>query len=134
MKKICALIVFITAAKSFATTQEILCQKIPSQSNGAFTITFGNSNFDPSSNYYAIQYSFWSYSYSSAQLTCSENAINLSRKEKFKCIGYESTNGKIEISLDLDRGEGTAQVHNIGSNFYAHETEDMILPCRVRSN
>lgn len=134
MKNIFATIILLGSIESIAMTKEILCQTVPGKTNGVFGFTLKNSSFDPNSNLYSIQNPSWTFSYSTARLVCSEDAIDLSGKEVFSCIGYNSAGGKIEISVDLDRGEGSATVHNIGSNIYTHQTEGMTLPCRISKN
>ena len=118
---------------SFAETREILCQENPGRSMGAFTLHLDNSHFQPESGLFAITRANWGFAYSgTGPMNCSEGSVDINGSENFKCIGYANGQWLVEISVKLNKGSGTATVHNVDDNIYANRTEGMTLPCRIK--
>lgn len=126
------MLVFVFSTQAFAAQKKIVCQDIPGQSMGAFALTLDNTHIQPNSGYFTIINASWSFAYSSAnRMNCSDSMISINGQESFKCAGYVNGQGLIEVKINLDGGEGSAQIHNIEDNFYDDMTEGMILPCHL---
>lgn len=132
MKILILTFALLLSAHSFAETKTILCQKIPGNSQGAFSLVVDNTHMQPSSGYFHILRANWGYAYSgTGPMSCTDHIINMNGREQFKCIGYANAQWRMEITVTLDNGTGTAKVSNIDNNIYANRTEGMVLPCRI---
>ena len=133
MKSLILTLCLLFSTLSFAETREILCQENPGRSMGAFSLRLDNSHFNPSSGLFAIGRANWGFAYSgSGPMSCSEGSIDINGSENFKCVGYVNGQWRVEISVKLNKGSGTAKIHNLEDNIYSHRTEGMTLPCRIK--
>jgi hypothetical protein len=133
MKSLILILCLLISTLSFAETREVLCQVTPGNSMGAFSLKLDNSHFQPNSGYFAITKATWGFAYSgTGAMNCSEGSIDVNGIENFKCVGYANGDWRMEISVKLNKGTGTAKVHNLDDNIYAEMTEGMVLPCRTK--
>ncbi len=133
MKLILTLLVTLTAITSLGANKRLDCEPASEQKYGGLSIGLDQSTLGgPGSQYAYIQYTYWSFMYSSAELICSTKIIGLSRKENFSCIGYNSAGGLIEVSFDITQGKGKAKVKIIGENVYKDLTDGLNLECSLK--
>jgi hypothetical protein len=135
MKKVLlAITVLFTTSYALAAQTALLCQEIPGQSQGALQLNLTKEGLDQNAPFSYIADASWSYAYSSANMTCSTITLENSGPEQFRCIGFVSNDinaNAVEITLNLNNSQGTATVHNRGSDAYSKKTEGMVLPCRI---